>query len=160
MEAKHIARALLFTPDPRLTLQVAASLLTIERVETTASVTFSGEYTDFLLQTNGVWVGGDALLGVPPVEAALDGLQTRELFLQDWPPGAGWWPVASDGLGNYYVLMTRPPDGVGGAPVGFVETGTSLSKIHSVVASSYWAFVFFISLNTCGPSTGGRCGKD
>lgn len=67
-------------------------------------------------------------------------------YLQSFPSwkSRGWFPVASDGCGNVYVLssahLTRSRMT---HPVLFVE-GTDWEEASCVVASGLWRFLFFL----------------
>lgn len=51
--------------------------------------------------------------------------------------GRGWIPVAGDGCGNYYVLLSHEP----GERIGFVETMKATDEIAYVTATSLHTFL-------------------
>ncbi|GAA1553450.1 hypothetical protein GCM10009827_087710 [Dactylosporangium maewongense] len=59
----------------------------------------------------------------------------------------GWLPVAGDGCGNTYVLITHGPlDG----RVAFIETTTDPDRIDYLVASDLWHFLRFLLARETG----------
>jgi hypothetical protein len=60
----------------------------------------------------------------------------------------GWIAVAGDGCGNYYVLMTDRQ----GAPVGFVETMSSVTEVDYLTASSLNTFLREMLLDQANPT--------
>lgn len=91
--------------------------------------------------------GGDGgLFGVGNSRSHLDIDYTMNLF-PGWQQ-RGWIPVAGDGCGNYYVLMTAEP----GAPVGFVDTISAEDEIHYVAATSLPIFLRELLVDVVSPT--------
>jgi cell wall assembly regulator SMI1 len=54
---------------------------------------------------------------------------------------SGWLPVAGDGCGNHYVLLTKGPRT---GFVGFIDTAADPDRIDYLVASGLWRFLRFL----------------
>jgi cell wall assembly regulator SMI1 len=52
--------------------------------------------------------------------------------------GLGWLPIAGDGCGNYYVLLTK---GQLAGQVAFVDTISDPDNIDFIVGESLWTFL-------------------
>lgn len=92
-------------------------------------------YVDILTRHDGVMVQDAIVFGL--VESIERFLMLREA----WHRPDGYWPVASDGCGNYYALAIGRRDSVGECPVVFFEMIASPEQPESTVAESYAAFV-------------------
>jgi cell wall assembly regulator SMI1 len=94
---------------------------------------------------NGGFVVNEPLLGVPPIQSALDAVFATRQARTHW--GALGWShafveIGGDGCGNPYVLLLDRQDQGGDAPVGFFDAG--VMEVTEVVASSYLHFVWFM----------------
>ncbi|MFN8194713.1 MAG: SMI1/KNR4 family protein [Nocardioidaceae bacterium] len=81
---------------------------------------------------NGAAIGPGGLFGERPDAPYLDLPSIRALF-PEWD-SKGWMPVAGDGCGNYFVLLT---DG----RVGFVDTMSDPSALASIEYGTLFEFV-------------------
>ncbi len=59
----------------------------------------------------------------------------------------GWLPVAGDGFGNYYILLTQ--EALAGY-VAFVEAISDPEEIAYLVSSTLWGFLRFLFEAECG----------
>jgi hypothetical protein len=59
-----------------------------------------------------------------------------------WHRPAGFWPVASDGGGNYYALALGRRDAAGECPVVFFEILASAEQPECTVAENFADFLF------------------
>lgn len=116
-------------------LPAGATAKQLEGVEGRLGFKLPEELWAFLTRVNGPCVGPGGLFGI---DTARDYLN-MERMLEVYPRWRmrRWLPVASDGVGNYYVLVCgRSP-----APVGFVDTMEDPYRISYIVASRYLLFV-------------------
>jgi cell wall assembly regulator SMI1 len=110
--------------------------------EERTGIQLPNELRTWLQEVNGVVVGPGGLFGLRPDEEYLN----AEAIVRHWKrynwAGKGWFPLAGDGCGNHYVMLTRY---LGDAsPVGFVDTGCDPSKVYYVVGSNLWCFLGFL----------------
>lgn len=117
----------------------------IAKAEAELGVTFAPSMRAALRVFNGGFIVNEPLMGVPPIQSALDAVFATRQARTHW--GAIGWSealveVASDGCGNPYVLLLDRRDGAGDAPVGFFDAG--VMEVTEVVASSYVHFVWFL----------------
>jgi cell wall assembly regulator SMI1 len=84
---------------------------------------------------NGDTISEGGVFGARPDVPSLDIAQCMKGYRQEWGE-AGWLPVASDGCGNYYVLL--PDD-----RVGFVEPMADPAAIAEVMADSLASFLLW-----------------
>jgi hypothetical protein len=71
-------------------------------------------------------------------------LESVETFLflhGEWHRPDGYWPVATDGCGNYFALSFGHPHPSGEAPVVFFDMIESQEEPVEAVAESYAAFI-------------------
>src|SRR4051794_32584279 len=80
-------------------------------------------------------IGPGGVFGARPDQEAVDVAAWSALHL-GWR-AEGWLPVAGDGCGNCYVLLTTGP--LTGF-VGFIDTVTDPGRFGYVVASNLWRF--------------------
>lgn len=94
---------------------------------------------------NGGFVVNEPVLGIPPVQSALDLVFATRQARTYWGP-IGWSPsyveVGNDGAGNPYVLLLDRRDGRGGSPVGLFDAG--VMEVTEIVASSYLFYLWFL----------------
>jgi hypothetical protein len=88
-----------------------------------------------LLILNGDTIGEGGVFGARADDPALDIARVRETFREEWA-GQPWLPVASDGCGNYYVL-------VGDGPVAFVDVMSDPRAVSDMKADSLDAFLLW-----------------
>jgi cell wall assembly regulator SMI1 len=93
---------------------------------------------DWLSVTNGPLVGPGGFYGIRPDATWLD-LEGILLAHPRWLE-RGWIPVAGDGVGNHYVLLSKPTEDNAGY-VGFVDHEGSVDDIGYFVASTLWRFI-------------------
>jgi cell wall assembly regulator SMI1 len=92
-------------------------------------------YVEVLARHDGVTVQ-DAIVSrfVESIEAFL-------ILHESWHHPAGYWPVATDGCGNYFALSFGHRDSNGECPVVFFEMSANDEQPESTVAASYAEFV-------------------
>jgi len=111
----------------------------IEAAEMRMGIKFPPEFRAFLCYLNGPRIGPGGILGVGVDRAACDICHLLNMY-PHWK-SRRWIPVAGDGCGNYFVLVTcdgKEP------PVGFVDTMAAPNEIAYVVASDFWHFLDFL----------------
>jgi hypothetical protein len=94
---------------------------------------------------NGGFIVNEPVLGVPPVQSALDLVHVTRQARSHWGPTgwqAGFVEIGSDGCGNPYVLLLDRQDAEGDSPIGFFDAG--VMEITEVVASSYLHYLWFM----------------
>ena len=92
-------------------------------------------YLDLLSRHNGVVVQHVILLGfVQSIEQFL-------LHFRSWHRPDGYWPIASDGCGNYFALALGKRDLAGESPIVFIDTITSVHEPAYTAAINYARFV-------------------
>lgn len=97
--------------------------------------TWPASYIEVLAQHDGVIVQ-DAI-----VFRFLESIEVFLLFHSTWHQPTGYWPVASDGCGNYFALALGPQNSAGECPVVFFEMISSEVDPKFTVAPSYADFV-------------------
>jgi len=112
-----------------------ASLDEVREFESRIGIPLPDSLVSWLLVCRGSAGGEGGIFGVGNTRAFLDIEAILELY-PDWR-ALGWIPIAGDGCGNYYVLMTSRP----GPPVGFVETMSSEVEVDYITASSLDIFL-------------------
>jgi cell wall assembly regulator SMI1 len=98
-----------------------------------------GELVEWLRVCRGEAIGPGGVYGARPDCDRLD-MATVLASYPSWRD-SGWLPVAGDGCGDHYVLLTTGP--LAGC-VGFVEAVTDPDRIRYLVASDLWHFLFFL----------------
>ncbi|MDR7486625.1 MAG: SMI1/KNR4 family protein [Armatimonadota bacterium] len=145
MTLDDIHRELAFFRPGVVRLNPPASPGVIARAEAELGVRFSPSMRAVLEDFNGGYVVNEPILGVPPVQSALDLLFATRQARAHWGP-MGWKQefveIGSDGCGNPYVLLMDRADPDGEAPVGFFDAG--VMDITEVVASSYLTYLWFL----------------
>jgi hypothetical protein len=92
-------------------------------------------YVDVLSRHDGVVVQDAILLGfVASIERFLP-------YHRSWYRPGGYWPIASDGCGNYFALALGQRDAAGECPVVFIDTMADAEEPAYTVAASYAGFV-------------------
>jgi hypothetical protein len=80
------------------------------------------------------------------------------LFLHgEWHKPDGFWPVASDGCGNYFALAFGHPRPSGEAPMVFFDMIASREEPIEMVAESYAAFIVRQIRRSARISVAGSC---
>jgi cell wall assembly regulator SMI1 len=97
--------------------------------------TWPASYVDVLTRHDGVTVL-DAI-----VFSFLESISVMLIFRERWHHPTGYWPVGSDGCGNYYTLALGERRGDGECPVVFFEMIESDTEPAYVVAPSYAEYV-------------------
>ena len=93
----------------------------------------------WLTLCNGTLAGAGGIYGLYPEKSWVDAVKILGLS-PEWR-GLKWIPVASDGCGNFYVLVcggeaVRPP-------VAFVDTIRDRQSLAYAVGSNLWTFIYF-----------------
>lgn len=97
--------------------------------------------------SNGPCVGPGGLYGVCPPRMHLD-IESYYDMYPTWRT-RGWIPVAGDGCGNQYVLVTKREYG-NGLPIVFVESTSDHEMPAYIVASDIRHFLLFLFLRELG----------
>ncbi|MBI3997695.1 MAG: SMI1/KNR4 family protein [Armatimonadetes bacterium] len=113
--------------------------------ESELGITFTRSLRTVLATFNGGFMVSEPVLGVPPVQSALDMVFATRQARTYW--GAlGWLPsfveVGNDGAGNPYVLLLDRTDPHGESPVGIFDAGGM--EVTEIVASTYLHYVWFL----------------
>jgi hypothetical protein len=103
------------------------------------------DLASWLRVCKGEAIGPGGVFGARPDRESVDVAATFALH-PTWR-AKGWLPVAGDGCGNCYVLLTTDPltDFV-----GFIDTMADPDRIDYVVASNLWHFLFFLFRSELG----------
>lgn len=135
--------------------EILAFLLALQRIKNSRFVTTLEKLHEFsmshdisipeelkawLMEAGDIEIG-DGFYGVNPGRLSVD--KIWELFPK-WQ-SKGWFPIAGDECGNYYVLDTVSLCGPT-HPVFFVDTSEDEERPAYVVASSLWRFLKFFLL--------------
>ncbi|MBG0569254.1 SMI1/KNR4 family protein [Actinoplanes aureus] len=91
---------------------------------------------DWLRVCKGEGICAGGVFGARTDDEFLDMATYLAMFPQ-WQE-SGWLPVAGDGCGNYYVLVTS---GEFTGQVGFIDTITDPDSIAHVAGQSLWMFL-------------------
>ena len=92
-------------------------------------------------------IGPGGVFGARPDNEAND-MAARLALYPQWR-SKGWLPVAGDGCGNCYVLLTAGP--LTGF-VAFVDTADAPARLDYVVATRLWRFLLFLFRRELGAS--------
>jgi hypothetical protein len=133
-----------FSPEVvRLNPPAAAS--SIEQAQTELGLVFPPSLRTVLGAFNGAFVVNEPILGVPPIQPALDLVWATRQARTHWA-ASSWKPefveVGSDGCGNPYALLLDRIDEHGDSPVGFFDSGAM--EMSEIVASSYVYYLWFL----------------
>jgi cell wall assembly regulator SMI1 len=105
------------------------------------------DLTAWLQVCKGEAVGPGGVFGTRPDEDHLD--IAAHLALHPQWRSNGWLPVAGDGSGNCYVLLTTDP--LAGF-VAFVDTADDPTRLAYLVATNLWQFLLFLFKYELGQS--------
>jgi len=113
-------------------------------VQAELGVTFPPSLRNILLTFNGGFIVNEPVLGIPPVQSALDLVFATRQARAYWGP-LGWLAafveVGSDGAGNPFVLLLDRAEG-DESPVGLFDAG--VMQVTEVVASTYLHYLWFL----------------
>jgi hypothetical protein len=142
---EDIQRELAFFAPGVVRLNEPADPPEMAKAEAELGLTFSPSLRSWLAACNGGYLVNEPLLGVPPIQTALDLVFATRQARVHWGP-MGWKhefvEVGSDGCGNSYVLLLDRTDSSGESPLGFFDAG--VMEITEVVASSYVHYLWFL----------------
>ncbi len=117
----------------------------LAKAENELGVRFSPSVRVVLGEFNGGFIVSEPVMGVPPVQSALDLVFATRQARSYWGP-LGWTPafleVGNDGVGNPFVLLLDRIDSAGDSPVGVFDTGQM--AVNEIVASTYMHFLWFL----------------
>jgi len=107
----------------------------------------SPELRRWLRVVNGAMLGPGGVFGVRDVHDFL----SIEKYLRIYPEWRtlGWVPIASDGVGNYWVTVPQGPDRSADW-VAFVDTHENPGAVDRYVASSFLRFMRFLLKSELG----------
>lgn len=91
---------------------------------------------DWLRVCKGEGICAGGVFGARTDDQFLDMATYRAMFPQ-WR-AFGWLPVAGDGCGNYFVLVTR---GDFAGKVAFIDTISNPDRIEGIAGASLWTFL-------------------
>ncbi|MEY4530119.1 MAG: hypothetical protein RLZZ156_840 [Deinococcota bacterium] len=122
-------------PRPDIDLPLGASLQDILSFETHYKLHLPNSMREFLQVINGAYVGSQVFLGI-------NSTTNNEIgrFLELIPSWVqrNWIPIASDGCGNYFVMMVANEQN---QPIGFIDHETGYETVDYVVSSRLEIFV-------------------
>lgn len=104
--------------------------------------TWPPSYLEVLAKHDGVTVGNACVLSF------LESIEIFMLHPQEWHRVDGYWPIASDGCGNYSVLAIGKKSETGECPVEFIDAMQGYDS-GSTVAESYADFVYQMMKEEC-----------
>jgi len=105
---EEIREELAFFDPGVIRLNPPADLRAIDRAQLELRVRFPPSLLAVLAVSNGGFIVGEPVLGVPPIQSALDMVHATRQARVHWGPifwPDGWVEIGSDGCGNQYVLL-------------------------------------------------------
>ncbi|SFF89419.1 SMI1 / KNR4 family (SUKH-1) [Actinoplanes philippinensis] len=108
----------------------------IADLERRLGVPLPDSLVDWLRSCKGEAICAGGVLGARPDDESLD-MATCLAMFPTWRD-SGWLPVAGDGCGNYFVLVTS---GELAGQVGFIDTIADPGSIESMEGRSLWVFL-------------------
>jgi cell wall assembly regulator SMI1 len=146
MGIDDLRRELAFFHDGVIRLNPPASARDLDAAEHELDVRLSPSMRAVLAAFNGGLIVSEPVMGVPPIQSALDLVFATRQARSYWGP-LGWSPayveVGNDGAGSPFVLLLDRTDPSGESPVGVFDTGRM--TVDEIVASSYVSFVWFLT---------------
>lgn len=143
MNLKHEVQSLLgrVPAPPEETIPSGLSDEQIQQFEIAYDLTIPTQLRDWLKTSNGPCVGPGGIVGVG---TSRDSQDAASIFANytEWQDN-GWFPLAGDGCGNYYVVATRNDFGTG-EPVLFIDVNEDSSNPAFIAASDTWRFLSFL----------------
>ncbi|MBC8356605.1 MAG: SMI1/KNR4 family protein [Planctomycetes bacterium] len=117
--------------------------------ETSQRLTIPSCLREWLNTSNGPCVGPGGIVGLKTTRNS----QNVEYILELYPVWAenGWVPIAGDGCGSYYVVVTQNDFGKG-EPVVFVDVNDDNTAPAFIAASDTWRFLRFLFKKELGES--------
>ncbi|WP_144394245.1 SMI1/KNR4 family protein [Pleionea sediminis] len=91
-----------------------------------------------LHSVNGTSIPPGGIFGINTPQDFLDIIEVYKLY-PEWKE-KGWIPIATDGCGNYYAVVTNNEFNILNCVV-FIDTMESTSKPSFIVSSNIWAFL-------------------
>lgn len=132
-------------PGERVPLGTVESDL--DQAEERIGFKLPNSFRSWLTNTNGPCVGPGGIVGIG-ISRGLQDLESIYELYPNWRANR-WVPVAGDGCGNYYVLISGEYDLV---PVVFVDVIENADKPAFVVASNLYQFLVFLFRRDLGES--------
>lgn len=126
--ARRVAR------DPTAPVQRGATAEELRDLESRLVSPLPPSLVTWLLILNGDTIGDGGVFGACADKPALDIACIRGIFSREWSDRP-WLPVASDGCGNYYVLIN-------GETVGFIDSSAD-PRVIAEVTDSLDAFLLW-----------------
>lgn len=140
-EVRELLTKISVSPEDSATTGVTDEQLTL--FEITNGMTIPRLLREWLLMANGPCVGPGGLVGISTKRDSQDAASIFENY-PVWREN-GWFPVAGDGCGSYYVVATRNDYG-DGEPVLFIDVNENSSQPAFLAASNTWSFLRFLLL--------------
>jgi cell wall assembly regulator SMI1 len=125
--------------DPAQPLPSGASDQELDELTARVDTPLPDELTAWLRICKGAAIGPGGVFGARPDSDFLD----LAVYLDEYPTwrADGWFPIAGDGTGNYYVLLTKGPQA---GFIGFIEAVVDPDRLDYLVASNLWSFLRFL----------------
>lgn len=145
MTLDDVRRELAFFLPGVVRLNEPADKHEVAKAEAELGVRFPPSMRTALAAFNGGYIVHEMVMGVPPVQTALDTVFATRQARAHWS-AMGWKAefidVGNDGCGNPYVLLLDRIGEAGESPVGFFDAG--LMDVTEVVASTYMNYLWFL----------------
>ncbi len=103
------------------------------------------DYNELLQFSNGPVIGEGGIFGIEPLRDELNVSNFYNLF-PTWSK-KGWIPIAGDGCGNYYVILSGNNSS---SVVYFIDAHEDENKLTYIVGSSVWNFILLMLLKENG----------
>lgn len=113
----------------------------LAQFEESHGITIPHLLREWLSMANGPCVGPGGIVGISTKRDSQDAASILENY-PDWRE-KGWFPVAGDGCGSYYVVATRNDYG-DGEPVLFIDVNDDSFQPAFLAASDTWSFLRFL----------------
>lgn len=126
----------------------------LARFEARYAMRLTGDLRQWLLTCNGAEVNPGGIYGVRPTRMPI----SAESILHQEPTWKmkGWFPLANDGCGDYYVVATKSViQSTQTHPVMFVDQ-SDYAKPAYTVASGVWQFLWFLLQDQLLHETGSK----
>lgn len=129
------------TPTPPGQHLTGASEAEITGLENDVGRALSRGFRRWLRAVNGAMLGPGGVFGIRDRRDFLS-IKKYLAIYPEWQ-SLGWLPIASDGVGNYWVAVPHGPDGTPDW-VAFVDTHEDPASVDRYVASSVLRFIKFL----------------
>lgn len=121
-------------------IPMGASVTDLECFEKYWGEKLPDKFRKWMLACNGPFVGPEGIVGINKPRKCQDIFFLYSIY-PEWKE-LRWIPIAGDGLGNYYVMVTGNEHGAG-QPIVFIDTMSSRITPEYLVASDIFIFLYF-----------------